>query len=291
MPLLLQDKTTGKNIIWATDTYAYLGSYFSDVSQITPELVAGINQNMIQPRIYKTLEAQAARTKKHAEVFTPAWVCCLMNNHLDEEWFGRADVFHRLDGEIWAPILEPIAFPAGRTWEQYVDSRRLEITCGEAPFLVSRYDASTGAIIALKRRIGILDRKLRVVNENTVDEAEWMKWTIRAFQATYGYEYQGDNLLIARINLLMTFVDYMTDRWHRKPTAQELRKVANVISWNIWQMDGLQGTVPLGVPEENYEQLSLFEKSESIDEHTNCRIYDWRKEQSIQYLDLKKGRG
>ncbi len=289
LPLLLQDKTTGKNIIWATGTYAYLGSYFSDESQITTELVAGINQDMIQPRIYKTLETQAARTKKHAEVFTPAWICCMMNNHLDEEWFGRADVFNRQDERSWSATEEPVTFPKDKTWKQYVDSRRLEITCGEAPFLVSRYDAAEGRLIPIEQRIGLLDRKLRIVKENAADENEWLKWTIRAFQSVYGYEYQGDNLLIARINLLMTFADYLEDSLHRKPTDKELRKISNILAWNLWQMDGLKGTVPMGVPEENCQQLSLFEQEAEETVRTNCRIMDWRADCSIQYSDMKKG--
>ena len=31
----------------------------------------------------------------------------------------------------------------------------MEITCGEAPYLVSRYDAVTGEVINLKSRIGL----------------------------------------------------------------------------------------------------------------------------------------
>lgn len=58
-----------------------------------------------------------------------------------------------------------------------MDSKRLEITCGEAPYIVSRYDAATGEIIPIERRIGILDRKLRVVNENTETEEDWLFWT------------------------------------------------------------------------------------------------------------------
>ncbi len=45
----------------------------------------------------------------------------------------------------------------------------------------------------------------------------------------------------------MTFVDYMDNKWHRPPEKEELREIANIISWNIWQMDGLKGTVPMGV--------------------------------------------
>ena len=46
-----------------------------------------------------------------------------------------------------------------------------------------------------------------------VEKYEWLKWALRAFQSVYGYEYQGDNLLIARINILMTFVEYLDYRW------------------------------------------------------------------------------
>ena len=48
-------------------------------------------------------------------------------------------------------------------------SKRLEITCGEAPYIASRYDTVSGEPIEIKRRIGILDRKLRVVTENAED--------------------------------------------------------------------------------------------------------------------------
>ncbi|MCR4947448.1 MAG: hypothetical protein K5929_10945 [Lachnospiraceae bacterium] len=71
---------------------------------------------------------------------------------------------------------EHIDFKKPTDWKKYVDSRRLEITCGEAPYLVSRYDVETGEYIPIPKRIGILDRKLRVVNENAVDEKEWLKW-------------------------------------------------------------------------------------------------------------------
>lgn len=305
--ILLQDKSTKQNIIWATDTYSNYGLYFEDTAQITDELVSGAYSRLIQPRVYKALEAQSSRTRKHAEVFTPSWICNLMNNYCDEEWFGCKDVFNRQDGESRVTNRERIEFPEGKTWKDYVDSRRLEITCGEAPYLVSRYDTTTGDMIPTEDRIGILDRKLRVINENVTDDAEWIKWVYRAFQSVYGYEYQGDNVLIARINLLMTFVDYYTERYKKAPESQGLKKIANIIAWNIWQMDGLKGTVPLGKPREEVQQLSwfgdignsisgdngdtaLFEQTVSADEGTECIIYDWRADRSIKYSDLKKGR-
>lgn len=244
--ILLKDHSTGENIIWATDNYSHLGNTYHSAATMRLKDLVKLDKSIIQPRVYKTLELQKQRTKVNAEVFTPSWICCLMNNHLDDVWFGRKDVFNKMKDKSWRATNRPIEFPTSgsKTWQEYVDSRRIEITCGEAPYLVSRYDTTTGKVLDITHRIGILDRKLRVVNENTNDEAEWIKWALRAYQATYGYEYQGDNLLIARINMLMTFVDYMQARWNRNPTEDELKAVAFIISWNIWQMNGLTYKTP-----------------------------------------------
>lgn len=293
LPVLLQDKTTKKNIIWATNSYKQFGEQYADDRQITTQALMGLNPVMLQPRIMKAMEQQQERTKSHAEVFTPAWICNKMNNYCDEEWFGRKDVFNILREREWSTAKDKIEFPEGKTWQQYIDSRRLEITCGEAPYIVSRYDAATGEVIPLENRIGILDRKIRVINENTEDEQNWLKWVIRAFQSVYGYEYQGDNLLIGRINLLMTFVDYLDNRWHREAAENELKKIANIIAWNLWQMNGLTGTVPLGEPEEEIHQYSLFEMlnkegdSENNNKTPKCRVYDWRSDKSIIYESMK----
>ena len=296
LDILLQDKSTKKNIIWATDTYEKYGRGFTDKEQIDRNLLLQ-HANIIKPRIQKSQEAQAARTRKKAEVFTPAWLCNMMNNYCDQEWFGRKDVFNiENEDHTWTVIDEPIEFPKRKTWKHYVDSRRLEITCGEAPYLVSRYDVSTGELIVPpKRRIGQLDRKLRIVNENTADFDEWLKWTIRAFEATYGYEYQGDNLLIARVNLLLTFIDYYRERWEKEPDEKLLGQVANKIAWNIWQMDGLKDTVPLGKPYEEYHQMSFFdmipELSDTQSEEPEavlCKIYNWRRDNSVVFKKLKE---
>lgn len=295
LDVLLQDKTTKKNIIWATDTYEALGEGFTDKEQLNANALLH-RTDFIRPRIQKSLDAQVQRTRKKAEVFTPAWLCNQMINHCDTDWFDRAGVFNiENEDKTWRATEEKIAFPNHKKWQCYVDSRRLEITCGEAPYLVSRYDVSTGeGIVPPIQRIGLLDRKLRVVKENTDTYKDWLKWTIRAFEASYGYEYQGDNVLIARINLLLTFVDYYEERWNRQPDVMLLKRIANIIAWNIWQMDGLKDTVPLGKPYEAYTQLNLFdrvgfavndkEKSEAVP----CRIYNWRSKCSLRFMDIKE---
>ena len=296
LDLLLKNKSTKKNIIWATETYDKLGDDFTDKEQISRSFLLQ-HADIIKPRIQKSQEAQQERTRKKAEVFTPAWLCNLMNNYCDEEWFGRKDVFNvENDDHTWTVIEEPIEFPKRKTWKHYVDSRRLEITCGEAPYLVSRYDVSTGELIVPpKRRIGQMDRKLRIVNENARDYDEWVKWTIRAFEASYGYEYQGDNLLIARINLLLTFIDYYRERWDKEPDEKLLQTIVNKIVWNIWQMDGLKDTVPLGKLYEEFRQMTFFdmysEMTDMADEEPEaipCKIYNWRKNNSILFKKLKE---
>lgn len=292
LPLLLQDKSTKKHIIWATDPPDNIGEDVTDKSQITMEQLIQV-PDAIQSRIQKELDTQQERTRKKGEVFTPAWICNLMNNHCDEEWFGRKNVFNVQDnGHTWKVIEEPIVFSCEKNWKDYVDSRRLEITCGEAPYLVSRYDTSTGDYIEPVNRIGILDRKLRVVNENTGNEEEWFKWTLRAFQSVYGYEYQGDNLLLARGNLLLTFVEYYQDRWECQPAEKQLRTVANVIAWNLWQMDGLKDIVPFGKPYEEHHQMTIFELMGVVDSDdipsVPCKVYDWRRGNSLLFSSMKR---
>lgn len=109
---------------------------------------------------------------------------------------------------------------------------------------MSRYDTVTGQRIPLSDRVGILDRKLRVVNENAESDDDWLKWSWRAVESVYGFEYQGDNLLLARENILYSYIEYYYARFKSQPELTWLRKIAQTISWNIWQMDGIKGVVP-----------------------------------------------
>ena len=289
LPALLKDKTTKKNIIFATNAY----EGHDEKEQITADCLLGFQSFVIQPRVLKSQEQQQTRTRNKAEVFTPAWICNKMNNHCDAEWFGREEVFNREVDHTWVINMDKIEFARSKDWQKYVDSKRLEITCGEAPYIVSRYDTTTAEIIPVRERIGILDRKIRIVNENTDNERDWLKWAMRAFQSVYGYEFQGDNLLIARINLLMSFVEYMNDRWGHDPSDDDLKKITNIIVWNLWQMDGITGTIPFGKPQDEYQQLSLFDFAVEINdteqEEVNCKIFDWRSNESLTYNSMKRG--
>ena len=166
----------------------------------------------------------------------------------------------------------------------------MEIACGEGPYLVSRYDCATGQSIPLNDRIGLLDRKMRIVNENTVDEAEWMKWVCRAFESTYGYEFQGDSLLLARKNLFYSYLEYFRAKWQRDPDKRQMRRIATIISWNLWQMDGMTFTIPFHTQEdEGDKQAGMFYTISAKPDPVICRIKDWRSKTIIPFVSMTKG--
>ena len=287
LKILLIDRTTKRNIIWGTDDYKPLGKEYNEHYPILFELITGENSDVIQPRILKTIESQGNRTKGKAEVFTPSWVCNAQNNLVDNAWFDGENIFNKETEKGWETTTEKIKFndKKDRTWKKYVDERRLEIACGEAPYLVSRYDAVSGEPLEPKDRIGMLDRKMRVVGENTDNESDWLKWSERAFQSVYGFEFQGDSLLIARENLLASYCDYMEEKLNRQPTEKELINIAKIISWNLWQMDGLTYTIPYEEAVEPIEQITMFDFQEK-DKKILCNIKDWRAKRIYTFQDL-----
>lgn len=247
LPVLLQDHTTGKNIIWATDPPPELGVGFAD--EITLEQLDKIH---LVPRVQKRLVDQKKRTSKKAEVFTPTWVCKKM-----------ADV---AENDL-----------KGKDWIEYINKTCLEVTCGEAPFLTSRYDTTTGKMIAVPDRIGLLDRKLNAITEEhfkdpkILDYSLWLNYAMNAFMSTYGYEWQGDNLLLARCNLFFTLMENFRSLFgneieNHRMSPVLIDAIADVISWNVWQMDGLKKTVPgTDIP---------------------CKIKDWKADKEILFKDV-----
>lgn len=252
LKLLLRDRTTGGNIRWCTHDYEHQGEGYGFGDEITPEKITGENGMVIRPRVLKSKEQQTGRVRGMAEVFTPMWVVKKMVEYVDID----------------------------------IETRCLELTCGEAPFLVSRYDATTGEPVDIGERVGVLDRKLRMVNDKQLDDEAWIAQVRLAFQSTYGYEWQGDSLLLARENLLFTFIDYYEARFGNKPEVGLLQEYAEIISWNLWQMDGLTYRLPqVAKPQ---VQTSLFDITPAEAPTPLCVIMDWRKGEEIQVNEIKK---
>ncbi|MDD4685918.1 MAG: Eco57I restriction-modification methylase domain-containing protein [Clostridia bacterium] len=306
LEILLKDRSSKKNIIWATDNYAMRGKGYQEYDHIAVKSITGRNGLVIKPRIKKSKREQQIRIKKKAEVFTPSWICNKQNNELDKIWFEKENVFNTESGDSWKTNYKKIIFSdlPEKTWKDYVKQKALEITCGEAPYLASRYDTVSGEWIDIQDRIGALDRKLRVVGENTQTEDEWHEWVVKAYKSTFGYEWQGDSLLIARENLLFTFIDYYFDRFKKQPSNEQLIEIAKILSWNLWQMDGLKHVVPNSCKPIPKFQLSFFEDMEQPDECTGCekgnsykhtgiycKIKNWKTNRTILFNNIKGRKG
>lgn len=282
LDILLIDRTTQKNIIWATDSYERCGKVFSPKKEIQPELVTGMYGNLIQPRAAKSLEEQRQRTKDKAEVFTPLKTVERINKVVENHT------------------------PDKSNWQEYVRELKLEITCGEGPFIVSRYNPTAhGVLIKIDNRVGFLDRKLKIVSKFCHKEDEWILWAREAFKASYGYEWQGDNILLSRENLLYTMIDYYEEKFKRQPNIKLQEEFAEIISWNIFQMDGLKYVVPMSCHHEDKVipgVLTLFEDTPATIEKHECegcknnrphkhngvyvKIMDWEKNKVIRFIDL-----
>ncbi|MGN1254314.1 MAG: Eco57I restriction-modification methylase domain-containing protein, partial [Prevotella sp.] len=229
-------------------SYADLGEGYQWHDTITAAAISGDHADLVQPRAMKSRDEQQRRSRQMAEVFTPSWIVAKMNDVIDEEW-----------NEQWHVGLDT---DTDRSWQDYVVATRLEITCGEAPFLTSRYDTVSGAPIPPDRRVGILDRKLRKVSEHCTN-ADWTRWALLALGSVYGYEWQGDNLLLARQALLATFSEAYEQQFGAPADKTLLQQAAEIISWNIWQMDGLKAVVPDTCHEERHTSNDLFGSSAS----------------------------
>ena len=242
LDILLVDRTTStpkkkKNIIWANENYVkFCSKAYAATAQILPELVTGRMGNIIRPRALKSKEMQKERTKSKAEVFTPTWIVKKQNDEVEKDYIND-------DLETYVK----------RTW--------LEITAGEAPYMATRYDMETGEIIPLTERVGFVDRKLKRINIEVDDKAEWQRLVVEAYKSSYGFEWSGDSLLIARENLLYTYRDYYFQKWLEEPTYGLFADIAEIISYNLFQMDGLKYIIPLTEKREKIleVQMSLFD--------------------------------
>ena len=306
LEILLKDRSTKKNIIWATDNYSVHGFGYGFDKQITVDSITGYFKNIVKPRAEKTKEEHHIRIREKAEVFTPSWVCNMQNNLVDHAWFGYKNVFNTETEKSWNSLKKTIKFPTskGKKWQDYILEPRIEISCGEAPYLASRYDTVTGEPINILERIGLLDRKLRVLCENINDMEEWLYWAYKAFKSIYGYDWQGDNILLARENLLCTFIDYYVMKFHQEPGEELLLNIVFILSWNIWQMDGLKFVIPNSCKNVDSSQLNFFDVLKETKpcegcttnnpfRHTGiyCIVMDWVENKEIKFVSLLNNKG
>ena len=180
----------------------------------TTKMRFGINPDEVVPRYMKSAALRKERTKTKAEVFTPIEVVKKMNDSFDDGFTG-SDI-------------------------DYIKRTVLEVTCGEAPFLTTRYDPYKGHSIPIEERVGHLDRKLQHIH--TDDEMEWSIQAEFALKSTYGYEWQEDSLYIARMNVLLSVVESFVNKFGESP--KDIARWAEIVSYNLFRMDGVSLCLP-----------------------------------------------
>lgn len=124
-----------------------------------------------------------------------------------------------------------------RTW--------LEITAGEAPHMATRYDVETGEIVPLTKRVGFVDRKLKRINAEVDDKAEWQRLVLKRINqvmvlsgvVTHFY-------LLGKIFFTHTEIIIFKNGSKNQLMAC-LVNIAKIISYNLFQMDGLKYIIPL----------------------------------------------
>lgn len=68
LEILLTDRTTEKNIIWATNDYLKYGEEYNERDEIKICQITGNYSNVIQPRVSKSYENQKSRVRDKAEI-------------------------------------------------------------------------------------------------------------------------------------------------------------------------------------------------------------------------------
>lgn len=266
LTILLKDRTTNKNIVWASPSYEGMGKPFCADQPIKKNLIIGPYDSIIQPRVEKNKRNQELRTRKRGEVFTPPWL---------------------VDKQV-SIVLDEIGVIS---FESFIALRWLELACGEGPYIVTRYDSITGDIIPVDKRVGFLDRKLQRIAEQSNTENEFIKWSKIAFESSYGYELQGDSLLLARENLLLSFCEYYDYKFGKLPTMKVIKQIATIISYNIFQMNGLTKQTPYSDDSKGNIQLNLFDDVNNQEKKGDMftLVKDWKNKVLVSMDSISKG--
>ena len=94
---------------------------------------------------------------------------------------------------------------------------------------------------------------------------------------------------------------YLDSIFSKDPSFKELEKIAEIISWNVWQMDGLKGVVPNSCKSDTNTSMNLFGDIELhstgclgcdknlIQKHngTYCIIREWQPTPETQFNCIK----
>jgi len=127
---------------------------------------------------------------------------------------------------------------------------------------------------------------LSVVSKYCNTLEEWLNWSKIAFQCSYGYEWQGDSLLIARENLLYTFIDYYQDKFKETPSSELQKEIAEPMSCKTEKIT-IRGAVNLFGKDDDRIDEKPCEGCEKkyASNHNGIRVktMDWREGKIIEF--------
>lgn len=288
--IILFDRSASRDLVFATSMYKIHGELYKEDGYITPKLISGKMKNLIKPKI----------NKKPSDIDRVKLIFDSWRFNVDNDKHNFKFDCNNVFGDELGSCLNV------EDWKNSISKKILIMECEEATCLVTRYNLETKEVIEPFKRRGILDKRLNLINQNINDEKEWYDMVLVAYKSIYGFDYRGDNVLLARENLLHDFVDNYRYKFYKDPSEEQLIEVAKIVSWNIWQMDALKFVIPfscINIRKEDF-QLSIFEdenealtgnwcmgcRFDDFKKHngTYCKIKDWDSGKIIKFVDLVK---
>lgn len=180
-------------------------------------------------------------------------------NTLDAAWFGHEPAFNEESAQGWQTLSEPVAFDDPFHWKKYVTRPVFLFQAGHGQALVFRPFAQGAEPMQYGKRMGILDRRLRIISENTREESEWLRWAESALQSLYGTDVSPLAIFQARLSALVAVREAYAQRFGGQLPVREEKYMVTTLCWNLFQMDPRTGC---SFPVEEKPapvQLSLFE--------------------------------
>ncbi len=105
--------------------------------------------------------------------------------------------------------------------------------------------------------------------------------------------------------MLYTFIDYYQAKFKESPSSELQKEMAEIIVWNIFQMDGLKYVIPISCKSEKVlitGEETLFGKEDDRIEKQPCigcvdkiaknhngvyvKIMDWVNNQIVRFVDI-----
>lgn len=170
----------------------------------------------------------------------------------------------------------------------FLRKKWMEADCAEGFTLATVYAPASGRILPVNERTGFIDIKLNLISRLCDSPDAWIILARYAVGSCYGFEVNGDNLFLTRINVLSSILDFFKNKFDSPLNFQEVEEFANIISWNIFQLDGYTHSIPHFIlKDKSIAYAPIVEPSDS--KHSAVpHIYDWERKGVSQLQELAK---